>query len=95
MVLDERKTSVGQWPLFVIVIPVYQPGVNKGDNARKVQKLLEELAEKLRNEEAVSVRVNPEPDNPFDSNADAFQTPVNGKWINIGYVVREAAPHVA
>ena len=34
--------------------------------------MLEEMAEKLRIEEAVIVRVNPEPNNPFHSNAVAF-----------------------
>ena len=69
-------------------------GVNKGESGRKIQKVLEEIAEKLRKGETVSVRVTTEPENPFDPNAIAFQTPFNGKWMNIGYVVREAAPHV-
>ena len=69
-------------------------GVNKGSNARNVQRVLE-ISEKMRNEEAVNVRVNSEPNNPFDCNAVAFQTPVNDKWMNIGYVVQETAPHVA
>ena len=57
--------------------------------------MLEETAEKLRNGEHVNVRVNTEPENPFDPNAVVFQTLANGKWMNIGYVVREAAPHVS
>ena len=56
--------------------------------------MLEETAEKLRNGEHVNVRVTAEPENPFDPNAVVFQTLANGKWMNIGYVVREAAPHV-
>ena len=60
-----------------------------------MHRVLEGIADKLRNKEVVIVRVNAEPDNPFDCNAVAFQTPVNDKWMNIGYVVREAAPHVA
>ena len=53
-------------------------------------RVLEEIAEKLRNGETVNVGVTTEPENPFDP----IQTPVNGKWMNIGYVVHEAAPHV-
>lgn len=69
-------------------------GVIKGESGLKIQKVLEEIARKLRNGDTVSVRVTTEPENPFDPNAVVFQTPVNGKWMNIGYVVREAAPHV-
>ena len=86
---EESETTLSHAVVFKCV------GVNKGSNAHNVQRVLEEIAEKLRKEEAVTVRVNSEPDNPFDCNAVAFQTPVNGKWMNIGYVVREAAPHVA
>ena len=69
-------------------------GVNKGESRHRIQKVLEETAEKLRNGEHVNVRVNAEPENPFDPNAVVFQTLANGKWMNIGYVVHEAAPHV-
>ena len=69
-------------------------GVNKGESGCKIQKVLQEISEKQRNGENVSVRVNTEPENPFDPNAVVFQALVDGKWMNIGYVVREAAPHV-
>ena len=38
----------------------------------------------------VLVRLLPEPQNEYDSKAIAFQCELNGKWLRIGYVVREA-----
>ena len=69
---EESETTMSHAVVFKCV------GVNKGSNAHNVQRVLEEIAEKLRKEEAVTVRVNSEPDNPFDCNAVAFQTPANG-----------------
>jgi len=45
---------------------------------------------------AVSVKLNPEPDNPQDKNAVAFicQADENAEWKRIGYVVREVASEV-
>ena len=44
----------------------------------------------------VSVKLKPEPDNPYDNRAIAFicQTEENAEWKRIGYVVREAADEV-
>ena len=42
----------------------------------------------------VPVMIYPEPDNPVDSEAIAFRAKISGKWHTIGYVVREALPHV-
>ena len=36
------------------------------------------------------VRVTPEPDNPFDSNAIKFECQIEDQWRIIGYVVRDA-----
>lgn len=42
----------------------------------------------------VPVRIQPEPDNQYDSKAIAFQCYVDGKWERIGYVVRECLDQV-
>lgn len=42
----------------------------------------------------VPVRLFPEPDNPEDSNAIAFQCCIAGDWRRIGYVVKEAVTEV-
>ena len=42
----------------------------------------------------VPVRICPEPDNPKDSEAVAFQCYLSGAWKRIGYVVNEALPEV-
>lgn len=68
--------------------------VSKGERGHKIQ-VIEEITEKMRNGESVSVRMNTEPGNPFDPNTVVFQTPVNCKWMNIAFVVLEAAPHVS
>lgn len=45
----------------------------------------------LRNNEDVPVRLTPEPNNPYDSQAIAFECQLKDKkWRRIGYVVREA-----
>ena len=40
------------------------------------------------------MKLSPEPTNPFDSCAIAFQCQICGKWISIGYVVKEVCESV-
>ena len=54
---------------------------------RKVSKLMKEGQE-------VPVRLIPEPDNQYDSKAIAFKCCLDGNWIRIGYVVRDALDYV-
>lgn len=59
----------------------------------KENKYQENLARvsQLRNQGInVTCRVRPEPNNPFDSKAIAFDCQMDGTWHVIGYVVREA-----
>ena len=49
-----------------------------------------EVASKLRKGETVEVMLRPEPSNPKDSCAIAFDCYIDSKWEKIGYVVREA-----
>ena len=50
---------------------------------------------KLRNRGLeVPCHLKPEPDNPFDSNAIAFECQIDGMWQIIGYIVREALDEV-
>ena len=53
------------------------------------QQALEKAAMLLQQGRNVDVRLMPEPDNPYDSKAIAFQCKIEGKWCLIGYVVRE------
>ena len=52
-----------------------------------IQKLLKYIAENLPVQET-PVRLNPEPHNPCDNNAIAFEAYVNGRFQRIGYVVK-------
>ncbi len=54
------------------------------------QENLARVAQCRNRGQKVPCRVEPEPDNPVDSEAIAFQCKVDGVWKTIGYVVREA-----
>ena len=58
------------------------------------QALLIRVSQILRGGGGVDVHVSPEPDNPYDSQAIAFQCHIDRKWQRIGYVVRECLSHV-
>ena len=51
-------------------------------------------AAKMEKGEAVTVRILPEPTNPYDSNAIAFQCKVDDSWVTNGYIVKEVLQHV-
>ena len=44
--------------------------------------------------EHVECAIKPEPDNPMDSRAIAFNCKLDGKWRRIGYIVQEAVEDV-
>lgn len=54
------------------------------------QQILQEVSQKLENDEEVLVNLYPEPDNKFDNKAIAFKCFIRGEWHRIGYVVKEA-----
>ena len=58
------------------------------------QEALAAAKQKLEKGEAVTVRILPEPNNPYDSNTIALQCKVDNNWVTIGYVVREVLQHV-
>ena len=58
------------------------------------QNALRVAAENIRTGLNIPVRLNPQPDNPADSNAIAFQCFVQQKWQRVGYVVCEVLPYV-
>ena len=58
------------------------------------QKALKEISLKLDDEEEVKVRLQPEPENKFDSKAIAFQAFISDEWHRIGYIVKEALDDV-
>ena len=58
------------------------------------QEALAAAKRKLEKGEAVPVRILPEPNNPYDSNAIAFQCKVDDSWVTIGYIVHEILHHV-
>ena len=43
---------------------------------------------------SVCVRLTPQPDNPYDSHAVAFECQVDGSWGVFGYVIKELCDHV-
>ena len=47
----------------------------------------------LRESGNADVQVSPEPSNPYDSQAIAFQFHIDHNWQRIGYVVREYLSH--
>ena len=56
----------------------------------RMQAVLASASQKIEDSEVVPVRIQPEPDNPVDARAIAFECALNNKWERIGYVVREA-----
>ena len=54
------------------------------------EKVLAEVASRLRKGEVVKVMLRPEPSNPKDSRAIAFDCNIGTKWERIGYIVQEA-----
>jgi hypothetical protein len=54
------------------------------------QEVLAMVAQKLKKQEQVDVRLRKEPNNPKDSRAIAFDCKLTSKWERIGYVVTEA-----
>lgn len=58
------------------------------------QATLQAAADALKNGKDVQVRLTPEPDNPQDKSAVAFECYVLGKWERVGYVVKELLPEV-
>lgn len=61
----------------------------------KKEKYIEKvLISASRNREDVPVRIRPEPDNPVDVRAIAFECNVSDKWQRIGYIVQEAVEAV-
>lgn len=56
---------------------------------RGIQALLQRVSDALHSGEEVPVRILPEPENPMDRNAVAFQCFVDNIWHKFGYAVRE------
>ena len=63
-------------------------------HSNESQNVLSKISKILRDGGDVSVCVQPEPDNQYDSKAIAFVCNVDGKWQRIGYIVRECLDHV-
>ena len=59
-----------------------------------VSESLEKANELIRAKNDVKVALFHEPDNPVDSRAVSFMCLIDGKWHNIGYVVKEALDDV-
>ena len=59
-----------------------------------LQETLRLVAFKLKDKKEVVVQLSPEPTNPVDAHAIAFQCKLNDKLHRIGYVLREALDDV-
>ena len=53
---------------------------------RTAKKALQEVSLRLAGQEVAMVRLQPEPENKFDSKVIAFQTFISDKWHWIGYI---------
>jgi len=58
------------------------------------QNVLSKARKELSLKQAVSVRLMPEPNNPIDKSAIAFQCYMNGNWMRIGYIIHELTTEV-
>ena len=58
------------------------------------QKMLARAKTLMDQQECVPVKIEPEPDNQYDSKAIAFKCRVDEKWYRIGYIVKEALEDV-
>ena len=59
-----------------------------------VQHILQKARDFLVNGTVVPVRVLPEPTNPIDKNAIAFQCYLDNKWHKFGYAVKEVTGEI-
>lgn len=59
-----------------------------------VQGLLQRARDTLQSGIIVPVRIMPEPSNPIDKNAIAFQCCLEGEWHTFGYTVREVTDDI-
>ena len=57
--------------------------------------MLIDAGKKHRKGESFPVKLEREPDNPYDCNAIAFMCKLDDKWERIGYVVTEALSDVS
>jgi hypothetical protein len=48
----------------------------------------------IKDGKGVCVRLTPEPENPYDSHAVAFECLIDGCWKVFGYVIKELSDHV-
>ena len=55
----------------------------------RYQEILAIASKRMKDGETVAVKLQEEPDNPFDSSAIAFVCMLEDKWERIGYVVKE------
>ena len=53
------------------------------------QEALKTALKAIHEGKVVPVRVEPEPNNPFDSHAVSFQCKIGGQWSVFGYVIKE------
>lgn len=60
----------------------------------KIQEVLSKALHLINNGEAVPVRITPEPENPIDARAIAFNCKLGERWERIGYIVKEAVEAV-
>ena len=60
----------------------------------RYQESLKQISELRNNEVEVLCRIKPEPNNPYDSKAIAFECKIDGSWKVIGYIVREVLNEV-
>ena len=84
---EETEETINHTIVFKCV------GCNK---SMATQELLASVSKRIHNEQPVSIRILPEPNNPKDARAIRFECSLNEgqEWNPIGYVVQEALDSV-
>lgn len=81
---EEPEASASATSLYSVVFKCV--GTTKQG---KYQQVLSKAAAAMKRKEEVKARIVPEPNNPFDAKAIAFQIFTGAKWERVGYAVTE------
>ena len=91
LVQAAASISIGTSPVVTHTVTFKCIGSTKDE---QYEKTLMQVAQICQRGEAVPCTLEPERNNPVDSQAIAFKCKVDGAWYPIGYVVKEALSEV-
>ena len=87
----DASLAVGYTDMITHTVSFKCIGSTKEDRYQDALVLVSHI---LAKGEHVECAIKPEPDNPMDSRAIAFNCKLDGKWRRIGYIVQEAVEDV-